>query len=202
MNENKNIINLKKTKYNTMQKEFIRKGIHMTIAFIPALASFNQSVTIIFLMLGTAFYLLSEYFRVNNREIVGIVTSISEIASRDRDKGISLGPVTLAVGTLIVLTSFSPVAAACGIYALAFGDGLSSITGKLWGKVKIPFTGGKSFVGFFTCFTMILSTTFGVTGSLSKALLAATGGAIIELVPVKDVDNLLIPIVVAFIVTI
>ncbi len=199
MNESKNLINLK---YNTMQKEFVRKGIHMTIAFIPTLASFNQSITIVLLILGASFYLLSEYFRANNREIIGFVTSISEIASRDRDKGLTLGPVTLAVGALLVLTSFSPVAAACGIYALAFGDGLSSVTGKLWGKTKIPFTNGKSFVGFFTCFTMILSTTFGVTGSLSKALFAAIGGSLIELVPLKDVDNLLIPVVVALIVSI
>lgn len=199
MNENKNIINLK---YNTMQKEFVRKGIHMTIAIIPTLASYHLTITIVLLILGTAFYLLSEYFRANNKEIIGFLTSISEIASRDRDKGFTLGPVTLAVGAILVLTSFSPVAAACGIYALAFGDGLSSVTGKLWGKTKIPFTNGKSFVGFFTCFTMILSTTFGVTGSLQKAIFAAIGGSIIELVPLKDVDNLLIPVVVALIVSI
>lgn len=197
MNESIRVI-----KYNSIQKEFVRKGIHMTIAFIPALASVSFNITIILLSVGVVFYMLSEYFRANNRELIGFIATVSEIASRDRDKGFTLGPVTLAFGALLVLLLFNPVAAACGIYALAFGDGLASITGKLWGKVKIPFTQGKSLIGFFTCFTMILSTTYGVTGSLSKALIAAFGGAVIELVPVKDIDNLLIPIVVALLVAI
>jgi len=194
MNESRNLI---RQNYNPMEKEVIRKGIHMTIAFIPSLALFSRSLTITLLLLGTVFYLISEIFRVNNKEFIGFVTSISEIASRERDKGITLGPVTLAVGSLLVLSLFTPVAAACGIYALAFGDGLSSVTGKLWGYKKIPFTQGKSYVGFFTCFTMILSTTYGVTGLLNKSLLAAVAGSITELIPIKDIDNLLIPIVVA-----
>ncbi len=198
MNGNDNLLS---ANYSTMQKELVRKGIHMTIAFIPTLANINNNLTVIFLVLGTAFYLFSEILR-NSGHTLGVVSTISEIASRDRDKGLTLGPVTMALGVILVLTTFSPVAAACGIYALAFGDGLSSITGKLWGVKKIPFTGGKSFVGFFTCFTMILSTTYGVTGSFRKAMIAATCGALIELVPVKDVDNLLIPFVVALAVTI
>jgi phytol kinase len=193
--------NLLNANYSTMQKELVRKGIHMTIAFIPALANINNNLTIILLVLGTSFYLFSEILR-NSGHSLGFVSTISEIASRDRDKGLTLGPVTMALGVILVLSTFSPVAAACGIYALAFGDGLSSITGKLWGVKKIPFTGGKSLVGFFTCFTMILSTTYGVTGSFRKAMIAATCGALIELVPVKDVDNLLIPFVVALAVTI
>lgn len=193
--------NLLNTNYSTMQKELVRKGIHMTIAFIPALANINNNLTVILLVLGTSFYLFSEILR-NSGHSLGFVSTISEIASRDRDKGLTLGPITMALGVILVLTTFSPVAAACGIYALAFGDGLSSITGKLWGVKKIPFTGGKSFVGFFTCFTMILSTTYGVTGSFRKAIIAAACGALIELVPVKDVDNLLIPFVVALAITI
>lgn len=195
-------INLLSLNYNSMQKEFVRKSLHMTIAIVPALAFVNRDITMLFLILGTVFYLVSEYFRSNGVMIFGFVSSISSIASRDRDKGMTLGPVTLAFGTLIVLSLFSPVAAACGIYALAFGDGLSSVTGKLWGKTKIPFTLGKSFVGFFTCFTMILSTTYGVTGLLSRSLFAAVIGSITELIPVKDIDNLLIPFVVAFVVAI
>lgn len=196
-----NKIELKKTKYNTMQKELVRKSIHMTIAFIPALASFNNNFATALLLGGVLFYFSTEYLRVNGYNL-GFVTSISEIASRDRDKGITIGPITLALGAILVLIFFNPMAAACGIYALAFGDGLSSVTGKLWGQKKIPLTNGKSYIGFFTCFTMILSTTYGVTGSLSRSFLAALGGSLIELIPLKDVDNILIPIVVALIVSI
>ncbi|OQY36744.1 MAG: hypothetical protein B6229_09470 [Spirochaetaceae bacterium 4572_7] len=114
------------------------------------------------------------------------MATVSEVASRDRDNGMTLGPVTLGLG----------------IYALAFGDGLSSLTGKLWGRRKIPFSGGKSFIGSFTCFVMIFSTSFGVTGNFNKSLFAAIGGTIVELIPIKDIDNILIPLTVAFIVSI
>ena len=49
---------------------------------------------------------------------------------------------------------------------------------------------------------MILSTSYGVTGSLNKALVAALGGSLIELVPIKDIDNILIPLTVAFLISI
>lgn len=199
MNAKEKIVTLQ---YNSLQKELVRKGIHMTIAFVPTLAMYNERLTILSLLFGSIFFLVSEYFRANDKVIIGFITSISEIASRERDKGITMGPVTLAFGVLLTLTTFNPVAAACGIYALAFGDGLSSVTGKLWGRRKIPFTRGKSLVGTFTCFTMILSTTYGVTGSISKSILAAIGGSLIELIPIKDVDNLLIPMGVALLVTI
>lgn len=196
------IIGLKRDNYTNIEKELVRKGIHMTIAVIPTLAAVNVFLTTLLLLSGIMFYLISEIFRMQGRHISGVLSTITSIASRDRDKGITLGPLTLALGALLVLTSFNPVAASCGIYALAFGDGLSSVTGKLWGRVKIPFTGGKSVVGSITCFFMIFITTFIVTNSIEKALLAGVAGAVTELIPVKDVDNLLIPLVVAAVVAI
>lgn len=191
-------INLKS---NNLYKEFFRKSIHMTIAFVPTLASVNRVMTLVLLLSGLALYSVMELLRATGVNL-GVISDITSFASRERDRGFTLGPVTLAVGSLLALVLFSPLASTCAIYALAFGDGLSSVTGKLWGRVKIPFTGGKSLIGFFTCFTMILSTSYGVTGSLSKALLAATAGALTELIPVKDIDNILIPVVVALTVTI
>lgn len=194
------LVTLNKTEFTAMEKEIVRKGIHMTVAFIPALSMFNSYLTLMLLISGTAFYLLSEYFRVNGNHVSTFLSSITSIASRERDNGITLGPVTLALGSLLVLTTFNPTAAACGIYALAFGDGLSSVTGKLWGTVKIPFTKGKSVIGSLTCFFMIFLTTFGVTGIFSKSLIAAFTGAIAELIPVKDIDNLIIPFVVSMVI--
>jgi len=145
-----------------------------------------QPFTITLLYLGIFFYLGNEYLRSQGIVFVSALATVSEVASRDRDNGMTLGPVTLGLG----------------IYALAFGDGLSSLTGKLWGRRKIPFSGGKSFIGSFTCFVMIFSTSFGVTGNFNKSLFAAIGGTIVELIPIKDIDNILIPLTVAFIVSI
>ena len=193
---------LLKNNYSNLQKELVRKSVHMTVAFVPLLANINKDFTIVLLIFGVTFYLGIEFLRSRGVVLFRVLSSISEIASRERDKGMTLGPVSLGVGALLALLFFAPVPAACGIYALAFGDGLSSLTGKLWGRVKIPFTNGKSFVGSFTCFVMILSTSYGVTGSLSKSLLAATGGTIAEMIPAKDIDNFIIPFTVALLITI
>lgn len=183
-----------------MQKELVRKGIHMSISFLPFIVSYNYNLSIVLLSIGIFVYLVSEYLRVNGRNL-GFITNITQIAARSRDNGVTLGPITLAVGSLLPLLFFSHAAFTCGIFALAFGDGLSSVTGKLWGSRKIPFTNGKSFIGSFTCFTMILSTTYGITGNLLKSLLAAVGGTLVELIPFKDIDNLIIPFTVALIVS-
>lgn len=194
-------INLKTTEFTPMEKEFVRKGVHMSISFLPFLVSINYTLAVNLVISGIFVYLLSESLRSRGKSL-GLVTKITQIASRSRDKGLTLGPLTLAIGALVPVLLFSPMAFTCGIFALAFGDGLSSVTGKLWGKVKIPFTGGKSVIGSLTCFTMILSTTYGITGDIGKALAAGIVGTIVELIPAKDLDNLLIPTVVAIIVTV
>lgn len=193
-------INLKISNYSPIQKELVRKSIHMSISFLPFIVSYNYNFSISLLFLGIMVYLVSEICRVNGKNL-GIITDITVIAARSRDNGVTLGPLTLAVGSLLPLLFFNHAAFTCGIFALAFGDGLSSVTGKLWGNRKIPFTNGKSIVGSFTCFTMILSTSYGVTGDLVKSLLAAIGGTVVELIPIKDIDNLIIPFTVALIVS-
>ena len=197
-----NNVKLIRKNYTTLQKELVRKTIHMTVAFVPLLAGVNTSMTITLLYLGIFFYLSSEYLRSQGIVIVSALASVSEVASRDRDNGITLGPVTLGIGALVAVSMFNPIAASCGIYALAFGDGLASLTGKLWGRRKIPFSGGKSFIGSFTCFVMIFSTSFGVTGNFYRSLVAAVGGTVVELIPIKDIDNIIIPLTVAFIISI
>lgn len=194
------LIRLNKTEYTSMEKELVRKGIHVTVAMVPAFSALSNYLTVMLLISGSVFYLLCEYFRLNGKNVSSVLSSITAIASRERDNGFVLGPVTLALGSLLVITTFNPTAAACGIYALAFGDGLSSVTGKLWGSVKIPFTKGKSVIGSLTCFTMIFLTSLGVTGDLIKSLAAAFIGTLVELIPVKDLDNLIIPFAVALVI--
>ncbi len=184
----------------SIQKELIRKSIHMSIAFLPIISAYNYYASVILLSGGLVTYFIAEILRLNGFEL-GLITKITIMSSRERDKGITLGPITLALGALGTLLYFNNPAFSCGIFALAFGDGLSSVTGKLWGTIKIPFTGGKSVVGSFTCFTMILSTSYGVTGDLIKSFSAAVIGTIVELVPIKDLDNILLPLSVALVIS-
>jgi dolichol kinase len=85
-------------------------------------------------------------------------------------------------------------AAALAIYALAFGDSFSSVFGKLFGRIKIPFTGGKSVVGSIACFTAVFLITYLVVPEIKGALLIAGGAMVLEALPLKDLDNVIIPV--------
>jgi dolichol kinase len=177
-----------------LQKEFIRKSIHLLIASIPFMASINLSITIGLLTAGTLIYSYSETLRCSGSPVF-LISNITIIAARERDRNrFVLGPVTLGLGALLTLLLYPSPAAAIGIYALAFGDGLSSIFGKLYGKKVIPHSGGKTFVGSLTCFSAVLLTTYSVSGDILKSLCIALVATLIEVLPIKDFDNLFIPV--------
>ena len=177
-----------------LQKEFVRKSIHLLIASIPVLASINFNITIGLLTAGTLIYSYSETLRCSGSRVF-LISNITIIAARERDGNkFVLGPVTLGLGALLTLLLYPSPAAAIGIYALAFGDGLSSIFGKLFGRKIIPYSGGKTFIGSLACFAAVVFTTFTVSGDIVKSLVIALFATAIEVLPLKDFDNLLIPV--------
>ena len=70
----------------------------------------------------------------------------------------------------------------------------------MFGNVKIPFTGGKSVVGSLSCFGVIFLLTSIVTNNTVAGLVCGFVGMFVEMIPLKDFDNLLIPIVLASVV--
>jgi len=174
--------------------EVLRKGIHLLIGFVPALASLNFSLTIGLLMGGILFYATSEQLRIKGRA-VPLVSRITSMAARRRDGGrFVLGPITLGIGALLALFLYPDPAASIAIYALAFGDGLSSLVGKAFGRVRLPFTGGKSLEGSLTCLFAVFLSAFGLTGDALRSLAVALVATIIEAVPTKDFDNIILPV--------
>ena len=117
------------------------------------------------------------------------------MAARERDRGkFVLGPLTLALGIILCALLCPQEAAAAGILALAFGDGLASLAGKLVGNLHIPWTGGKTCAGSLMCLIAIFVSSFCVLRRADAALVIALCGMIIEALPLKDFDNILIPL--------
>ncbi|MCM1320894.1 MAG: hypothetical protein NC041_01815 [Bacteroides sp.] len=142
-------------------------------------------------------YCISEVLRFSGKNIP-LISAVTQAAARKRDENrFVLGPVTLVCGVILTAVVFEPLPAAVGIYALAFGDGLASLSGKLYGHIQIPFTKGKTVAGSLTCFAAIFISAFLSVGSAGAALIIAFAGMCIELLPLKDFDNLFIPIVIA-----
>lgn len=121
-------------------KEFFRKTIHISAAFVPLFASLNLYYTVMFLSCIAVVYIVSEAFR-RSGIFIPLISRITAYASRRRDEDrFVLGPVTLVLGILVTLLVFPPQAARIGIFALAFGDGIASLAGKLFGRIAIPHT--------------------------------------------------------------
>lgn len=175
--------------------EVLRKGIHLLIGFVPALASFNLGLAIGLLASGIMTYAVCENLRLTGIE-VPIVSRITSMAARRRDSGrFVLGPITLGVGALLSLLLYPNPAASIAIYALAFGDGLSSLVGKSLGSIRLPFTGGKSLEGSLTCLAAVFVSAFALTRDAPRSFAVALVATIIEALPTKDFDNIVLPVV-------
>ncbi len=174
--------------------ELIRKSLHLLIAFVPSMSSaLGVPFTLTMLALGTLTYSTAEYLRTNGKNVF-IISKITVLASRDRDIGrFVLGPITLAVGAMLALMLYPAPAAAIAVYALAFGDGLSSLFGKLFGETVLPYTGGKTFEGSLICFLAVFLISYHLLGSLQGAVLLAATATLLEALPVSDLDNIFIP---------
>jgi dolichol kinase len=132
---------------------------------------------------------------------IPLVSSITSIASRSRDKGrFVLGPVTLGLGALLALLLYPSPAASIAIYALAFGDGFASLVGRFFGTHRPSIMLGKSIEGSTACFIAVFIAGAKVSGSIRIALVAAITAAFVEALPLEDYDNLALPMAVGFVV--
>ncbi len=185
---------IRRQRINELRKELFRKSIHICGAAIPFFLSRCYWLVIAALFLAIVLYSISEIARLSGHEIP-LISSITAVAARKRDENrFVFGPVTLASGILLSALLWDELPASIGIYALAFGDGLASLAGKLFGRMQLPFTQGKTAAGSLTCFCAIFVSCFLSSGQSCLALIVASVGMFIELLPLKDYDNVIIPL--------
>lgn len=178
----------------TIRKEIFRKLIHLCSAFIPLFLSFAYWLIISGLVLVVIIYIIAEILRLKGYKIP-IISFITEKAARQRDENkFVFGPVTLVLGILLAALILPLEYAKIGIYALSFGDGFASLIGKAFGRITIPFTGGKTLAGSLACFTAVFICTLIVTRNPLITLLVALVAMLIEVLPLSDFDNIIIPI--------
>lgn len=175
-------------------KELFRKTIHICSAFVPFFLRLFYKPVIILLFAALIIYSISEVLRLNGHP-VPLISKITETAARKRDENkFVLGPVTLVCGILIAAIFLPFEAARIGIFALSFGDGLASLAGKLMGRVTIPGAHGKTVAGSLTCFVAVYLSSFCCSGKCFVSLLLAVAAMFIEMLPLSDLDNVIIPI--------
>lgn len=180
--------------FDRFQSEAVRKSLHFLIALVPLFASFDLPGTIGLLVAGTLFYAFAENSRLKGI-FVPIVSDLTLLASRRRDRnGFVLGPVTLGLGALLSLLLYPLPAASLAIYALAFGDGVASLAGTMVRGPRIPLLGNKTLSGSLACFMAVFLVTLGVTQRPADALVLAAAGALLEMIPAGNFDNIILPV--------
>ncbi len=183
-----------KQRANSIFKEIFRKAIHLCSAAVPFLLSAAYMPVMVLLGCALVLYSVSEILRCRGVNIP-VVSRITETAARKRDENrFVLGPVTLVAGIMIAALLLPLDSARIGIFALSFGDGLASLVGKLVGKVVIPFTRGKTAAGSLACYAAVFTASFLCCGNVLTALILALCATVIEILPLADFDNLVIPV--------
>ena len=181
-------------KANSIAKELFRKSIHICSSFVPFFLSLAFYPTIAMLLFAVCGYSVCELLRLKGVTIP-LISKVTEVAARKRDENrFVLGPVTLVFGIIIAALLLPPESARVGIYALAFGDGLASLSGKLIGKITIPGSHGKTVAGSLTCFLAVFIAVFCCCTNCYVSLITAVFAMFLEMLPLSDFDNLIIPV--------
>ena len=181
-------------KANSIAKEFFRKSIHICSSFVPLCLGFAYYPTLWLLVAALLGYTVCEFLRLKGISIP-LVSKITEVAARKRDENrFVLGPVTLVIGIILAALILPPDCAKVGIFALAFGDGLASLSGKLIGRITIPGSHGKTVAGSLTCFIAVYIATFYCSQNCYASLLTGCAAMFLEMLPLSDFDNVLIPV--------
>ena len=95
---------------------------------------------------------------------------------------------------MLALLLYPAPAASIAILALAFGDGLASLVGKLFGRIQIPYTGGKTIIGSAACFSAVFLSARALGADAAMALTVSFVSTMVEMLPLKDLDNIMLPL--------
>lgn len=181
-----------------LDRELMRKAIHLLIALAPPLASVHMHLAMGLLMAGTLFYTVAEAMRLTGVR-VAVVSGLTAAAARPGDTGFVLGPVTLGLGAMLALLLYPLPASAIAIYALAFGDAAASVVGMACAGRRRP-PHGKTVAGSAACFAAVFLVTFALTADVHLSAAAAAAAMTIEALSGRDLDNLLLPVGVGLVV--
>lgn len=176
-----------------LRTEFVRKAIHISIAMVPLIASVNFKIATNLLWLGILVFTLAEKLRLDGKDVFLISKITRVVARKKNNQKFIIAPITLALGALFSLYLFPENIAALAIYALAFGDSFASLIGKMYGRIKIPFSGGKTIIGSTACFIAVFLVSMIILQKPYYALTLAVAATLLEALPFGDFDNFVIP---------
>ncbi|NYB52650.1 MAG: phosphatidate cytidylyltransferase [Methanobacteriaceae archaeon] len=174
-----------------MKKELWRQLIHASGVFIVVLSYFLPPNLLIILCMAILVF-VEIVFRLDHNHHIPFFSTILRVAKRKHDER---GFVYFFIGIIITLYffQFNMAIANAAILILLFGDSASTLIGKRFGKIRLPFQPHKTLegslaflvVGFLVSLTQL---------PLIPAFLGSLAGALTEAYSPVD-DNVPIPLV-------
>ncbi|MEG3225186.1 MAG: phosphatidate cytidylyltransferase [Methanobacteriales archaeon Met13] len=174
-----------------MKKELWRQLIHASGVFIVILSYFLPPQLLIILCVAILVFVVM-VFRLDHYRNIPFFSTILILAKREQDER---GFVYFFIGIIITLYffQFNMAIANAAILILLFGDSASTLIGKRFGKIKLPFQSRKTLEGSlaFLLVGLLVSLT---QLSLIPAFSGALAGMVTETYSPID-DNVPIPLV-------
>ncbi|MGM0431916.1 MAG: diacylglycerol/polyprenol kinase family protein [Spirochaetota bacterium] len=188
-------------------QELARKGLHLLIAFVPLIALSSRLAAVVLLCAGALYYLFSELVRLKYHGdssiplvLTTVVRRLTVLSSRKYEGNtIVKSPLTLAAGAILSLLFFEGQVLEIAICALAFGDTAAALVGKTVPVAHIFGLPEKTVGGTTACFAASFFTIWIVTGTWGIALICGAAAAAFEFIPLKDYDNICVPLGTGFI---
>jgi dolichol kinase len=181
-----------------MKKELLRQLIHASGVFIVVLSYFLKPDALILITTLILLFIVL-LFELDKKYHLPIFSSIFQRCKRRDDER---GFIYFFIGIILTLTifQFNMAVANAAILILLFGDSASTIVGKRWGKIKIPYRPKKTVEGSLAFF--VVGSAVALTQvSFIPAVLGVFFGTLTEAYSPVD-DNIPIPLVSALVMSI
>ncbi|MBO1223254.1 MAG: HAD-IB family phosphatase [Candidatus Scalindua sediminis] len=177
---------------HSWRQEFRRKGIHFGAVLVPFFAGVNFTLTLDLMIIITVLFMFSELLRLNGISLP-IMNLITRLCIRTGEqRRFTLAPVTLSLGIILSLLLFPKLIACVVIIIVALSDSIATVTGRFYGRIRIPYNHGKTVEGSMAFFvSAFMCSIFFVP--LGIALIVSFVSCIIESLPFK-IDNISVPL--------
>ena len=177
-----------------LKTELQRKSIHLATSVIPLVYYFYPHQKLFLFLLGALFIfaLLVEFLRINVTKIKHKYENLLGKLLRPGEKGRSLNGATyLLLGFWLSVWLFPVEISVVAMLLLTVSDTLAALVGMAVGRHPVF---GKTWEGFLTFFISAWLLSWLITNNLPAAGIMAFVTGVVEMLPLKVNDNLLIPL--------
>ena len=183
------------------RQEFYRKLIHLSSSCIPFMLWYFGKDTFQPWIISCAIILpILDYGRRHNKFLYRIYSNLFIRFTRPIEQGILSGASWVIVGAAVTIFIFNENTAIIGLLVLSIADSAAAIIGIKFGKTRFLSKSLEGSAAFFITASIIVFTISPAAFYIN--FIAVSTATVVELFATPRInDNLLIPMVIAFILT-